>query len=449
MGTPLTLVPPAPGGFPLLGHIIPLARRPLEFLTACRDHGDIVTLRLGTSPAYLVNNPDLIHQIFVTDSTRYHKGKLFDVLRPIMGNGLTGSEDPFHRRQRKLVRPAFQQNRMSGYATAMRATAADLTASWRPGRRLALDQIMLDYVLGVLAWTLLPTQPSDVIRDIRRGLPMMMKEVLRQTILPAAVATWPTPGRRRYERARTIIYRAADEVIATYRADNTDRGDLISMLLAARDGDTDEAMTDPQARDEIITMLIAAVDNVGVTLSWFFHHLGRHPDIEHRVHDEIDTVLAGQPVTHGDLARLRYTGRVLAETLRLSNPTPILSRRPTEDLTLGGVDLPRGTELMISIAALHRDRTRYPDPMRFHPDRWADDSHHDPHNRTYLPFGAGPRGCIGQDFAWISMLTIIATICAQWRLVPDPTHRVRVKQSVIPRPDTLPMTVQPRQEPTA
>ncbi|GLZ40456.1 hypothetical protein Acsp05_40800 [Actinokineospora sp. NBRC 105648] len=163
-----------------------------------------------------------------------------------------------------------------------------------------------------------------------------------------------------------------------------------------------------------------------------------------RVQEEVDAVLAGRPVGYADLAELRYTGRALAETLRLSNTTPILSRRPREDVTLGGLPLRAGTELMISIAALHRDGTRYPDPLRFDPDRWADDRHHNPRNTDYLPFGAGPRACVGGDFAWLSMLTLIATITSRWHLTPDPDHRVRVKQSVVPRPDRLPMTAHPR-----
>ncbi|MEU5696944.1 cytochrome P450 [Actinosynnema sp. NPDC020468] len=434
----------APRRLPVLGHVVPLGVKPLEFLTGLRAHGDIVKLYLGGSPAYLLNDPDLIHRVFVTDAARYHKGRLFDVLRAIMGNGLTGSEDPFHRRQRALVRPAFTRDRVRGYVDAMSATAVELTGGWRPGQALDVDGFTHDYTLGVLMRTLLPTQPGAVGRELGEALPVMMREVLRQVALPSAVADWPTPGRRRYERARAVIHRVADEVIAAYRADGADRGDVISMLVSARDEDAPEGMTDPQVRDEIVTMLIAAVDNAGVTLSWFFHHLGRHPEVERRVHEEVDRVVGDRPVAHDDLVALRYTGRALAETLRLSNPTPILSRRPTSDVVLDGLPVPAGTELMISIAALHRDPVLYPDPMRFDPDRWADDRHHDPANRAYLPFGAGPRGCVGQDFAWLGMLTAIATTVARWRLVPDPEHRVKVKQSVIPRPDRLPMTVHPR-----
>ncbi|GLZ40455.1 hypothetical protein Acsp05_40790 [Actinokineospora sp. NBRC 105648] len=260
-------MPTAPNRLPLLGHVIPLARRPLEFLTDARRGGDVVKVYLGTSPTYLLNSPDLIHQVFVTDAAKYHKGKLFDVLRPILGNGLVNSEDVLHRRQRKLIRPAFQQNRLPGYVEAMSAVAAERTAGWQPGQRLAVDEVTSDYVLRVLARTLLPTQPTAVINEVQRALPVLMGEVLRQMALPSTVATWRTPGRRRYERAKAVIHRAADEVIATYRADGTDHGNLISVLVNARDDETDETMTDAQVRDEIVTMLVAAVDNAGVGLA--------------------------------------------------------------------------------------------------------------------------------------------------------------------------------------
>jgi len=240
------------------------------------------------------------------------------------------------------------------------------------------------------------------------------------------------------------LWQALEELIRTYQADPVDHGDLLSMLVRARDAETGAAMSATQVRDELVTMLVAGTETTGRLLSWLCYELGGNPEVEARLWDEIDTVLAGRPVTFDDLRELRYTQRLIKEVLRLHNPVWVSMRRTTVPVELGGVRIPANADLFYSPATLHRDPALYPEPLRLDPDRWLPERAGSLPEKGYIPFGNGRHKCLGDHFALTEAAIALTTICARWRLVPVPGHRLREVAWTTVHPKSLPMIAEPR-----
>lgn len=436
----------APGRLPIVGHALALQRRPLEFLESLNSYGDVVKIYLGHLPVYVVTSPELVHQMLVTEAGSFDKGRLFDKMRGFVGNGILTSGGELHRRQRRLLQPAFHRERITHYVKVMRETTETLAATWRPGQVVEMQGAIDELSLGVAAAALFSSELGrHAVDEVQRCLPIVLRGVVARTLSPVEVLhKLPTPGNRRFIAAEARVRRVIDGVIEAYRADGTDCGDLLSMVLAARDADTGQGMTDVQARDELVTLLLAAAETTASTLGSFFHELGRHPSIEHRVSTELREVLDGRAIDYGDIARLEYTQRVLTEVLRLYMPTDMLMRRTATDVTLGDTRLPAGTELLFSIPVLHRDPVFYPDPLTFDPDRWLRQPVKDLPRGAYIPFGGGNRQCIGNTFALTEMMVVAATILSRWELTPVPGSKPRRIHRGVSRLSRLPMIARPR-----
>jgi cytochrome P450 len=436
-------VPVAPGRWPLLGHTPALLHQHFRFTSALPDLGGVVKIYLGPLPAYVVTRAELVHQILVQDGGKFEKGALFDRFRPHFGNGIAMSNGSFHRRQRHLVQPTFHRARITHYAATMVRTATDLTDSWQSGQTVEFDRIMHELAVTTIGSTLFCTDLGQAaIAEARRSMPIVIKQGMIRALSPKALERLPIPGNRRFDRAIVRLRRIVDDVIATGRADGTDHGDVLSMLLLARD-DAGEGMSDQQVRDEVVTLLTGGIETTALALSWFFHEIARHPDVERRFHAEIDDVLGGRQVTAADLPRLEYTRRITNEVLR-DYPIWLLMRRTLAEVDLGGARLPPDTEVVFSPHALHHDPRYFPDPNRFDPDRWAPDRASALPKGAFVPFGAGARQCIGNTFAQTEIAIVAATVANRWRLVPVPGRPVRVKVTGAAYPSQLPMTVQAR-----
>ncbi|MFB9908550.1 cytochrome P450 [Allokutzneria oryzae] len=437
--------PIAPGRLPLVGHTVSMLRGPVRFLTSLRDHGDVVRIFLGPLPVYVVTTPELAWRLLSTDAGHFDKGVVFDKMRPLFGDGLATSNGAFNQRQRRMVLPAFSRTRIAGYSeTTTTALARELADEWRPGQVVAVDQRMQDLALSIAGRTLFSTAlGDDVLAEIRRSIPIMLENVLVRAFSPRVVEKLPIPGNRRFDAAAARLRKVIPEAIEAARATGADHGDLLSTLLLARDEDTGEAMTDEQVRDEVVTILTTGAETTAVALAWFFHEIARDPEIERRFHAEIDEVLGGRPVTFADLPRLEYTQRIINEVLRRTPPL-ILMRRAREDVELGGVRIPKGTEVAVSQHTLHQNPDLFPDPARFDPDRWLPERSAALPKGAYIPFGAGARFCPGHFFAQTEIAIVAATVGARWRLVPVPGKRVYAKVKATMQPNQLPMTVMPR-----
>jgi cytochrome P450 len=436
---------PVPGRRPVLGHSVSLLRDPLKFFTSLPAHGEVVKIHLGPLPVHVVTTPELAWQVLTTDAGKFDKGLVFDKMRPLFGDGLATSNGELNRRQRRLVMPAFGRTRIAGYAEhTMTKLADELASSWHPGEVVQFDRLMQDIVMTIAGQTLFSTALGDeALAEIRRSIPIMLKYVLVRAFSPAFVEKLPIPPNRRFDAAAARLREVIGETVVAARETGIDHGDLLSMLLLARDEDTGEGMSDDQVHDEVITILTTGAETTAVALAWFFHELGQHPDVERRFHAEVDEVLDGRAARFEDLPDLGYTHQIAAEIVRRTPPL-ILMRRAREDVELGGVAIPAGSEVAVSQHTLHRDPRWFPDPDRFDPDRWAPGRAAELPKGAYIPFGAGARLCPGHVFAPTEIGIVAATIGARWRLVPVPGRKVYAQIKATMQPNRLPMTVVPR-----
>jgi cytochrome P450 len=434
----LNALPVAPGRWPLLGHTPSLLRQRFGFTSSLARLGDVVKIYLGPLPTYVVTSPDLVHRILVTDGKKFDKGIMFDRFRPFFGNGIAMSNGSFHDSQRRLVQPAFHVKRIAGYTAVMSQVAQAVAESWQPGEVIALDDAMQELSVRIVGQTLFATKlGGKAIAEARRSMPVVIRQGMVRALSPGFVAKLPFPANREFDQAIDRLRRIVLDVIAEGRAQQADRGDVLSMLLAATDDDTGEAMTDQQVYDEVVTLLTGGIETTALALSWMFHELARHPGIERLWHEEIDG-LGGRPVTHEDVSKLTYTGQIAREILRMY-PIWLVMRRTNTDVRLGDITIPPLTEVTISPHALHHDPRYFPDPDRFDPDRW-DPAAASPPPGAYVPFGDGGRKCIGNHFALAEIAVAAAAIGSRWRMVPVPGKKVRVKVTGAAYPSRLPMT---------
>ncbi|GAA4430775.1 cytochrome P450 [Actinokineospora soli] len=437
-------VPVAPGRLPLLGHSIPLLRERHAFTGALREHGDVVRLDLGTVRTYFVTNPRLVHELLVTKGSSFRKGALFDKFRPIFGNGLATSDGAFHRRQRRMVAPAFHKDRIAAYAGTIARAAADLAATWRPGQVRVVEEDAQAIAVTVVGEALFSTEfGGPAVEEVRRSLFTVLKQGMVRALSPSFVERVPLRANREFDAAVARMRAIVLDVVRGWREHGVDRGDLLSVLLMAQDAESGERMSDRQVHDEVMTLLVGGVETTALALAWTFHELGRDPGVERRVLDEVDAVLAGRPPVFADVAKLVYLNQVVNEVLR-KYPVWFLMRRAVEPVELGGVPLPEGAEVVFSPHALHHDPASFPEPHRFDPDRWSPERAASVPKGAFVPFGAGARQCVGNLFARTEIVVTAATVLSRWRLVPVAGKPVRVKFTSAAYPSGLLMRAVPR-----
>ncbi|MGW3181985.1 cytochrome P450 [Kitasatospora sp. NPDC001119] len=441
-----TAAPVARGRVPLLGHLPQLAVKRVEFLQSIRAQGGIVRIFLGNRPVFVLNSPEAVHEVLLTQSRKFGKGLLFDVARPFIGNGIITSEHDVHLRQRRALQPAFRRDTIAGGVATMTGIAEEQVSSWRPGEVIAMDVVLRRMVTAMLVATLFSAERPDGARAVAElgervaeHLNTVMRGVLVGTLLPAPLASSAALGHRRYLAAATALRELADTAVRQARQDPADRGDLLSIMFVGTPGNP-RGMTDVEARDELLSLLMAGAETTATTLAWALHEIGRRPELTERIKAECDALSAGAPP---GAATLPFTERFLREVLRLHQPSWLLMRRALEPVRVCGVDLPRGAELIYSALTMHRDPAHYPDPLRFHPDRWLDRPEKDLPPGAYVPFALGNRRCIGDHFAMTEMLVVLRAVVSRWRPRPVAGHRVRPVAHALIRPNALPMRVSP------
>ncbi|TWP49333.1 cytochrome P450 [Lentzea tibetensis] len=435
-------VPVAPGRWPLIGHTPAMLRKRAEFTSTLRDHGEVVEVDLGPMRTYFVTSPRLAHQVLVTDGSKFRKGAMFDKFQPYLGTGLLLSNGEFHRRQRRMLQPAFHRDRIARYAETMVRAASALTSEWQPGEVRVVENDMQALAVTIVGEALFSTEMGKrAIEEVRRSIFVVIKQGMVRALSPSFVERLPIPGNRQFDEAIERMKAIVLEVIASWRADGVDHGDLLSMLLLAQDEDSGAGMTDQQTYDEVLTLLTAGIETTALALAWIFHEIARNPDVEQRLHTEIDEVLGDRPVTFADVSRLTYTGQVVNEVLRMY-PVWFVMRRTLTEVDLGGVVLPAGAEVIVSPHAVHFDPRSFNDPERFDPDRWSPDRAEQLPKGAFIPFGAGNRQCLGNLFAQTEIAMTVATVAARWRLVP--VQPVRVKFTSAAYPSGLLMKAVPR-----
>jgi cytochrome P450 len=403
--------------------------------TLQRDYGDIVTMRYYNFRVYFVSHPDYIEQVLVTDNRKFIKGRILRKNRQLFGNGLLTSEGDFWLRQRRLAQPAFHRGRVASYADTMVRLASRMASEWSNGEERDIHSEMMRLTLSIVAKTLFD---ADVDREAKRvghalEAIMQLNSDFRKLIL---TPTWlPTPRKIRATIATAKLNRIVYRFIEDRRASGVDNGDLLSMLLAARDDDGSR-MTDRQLRDESITIFLAGHETTANALSWTWMLLAQNPHVESKLHEELDRVLGGRTPTLDDLPNLRYTGLVITESLRLYPPAWGMARVAIEDTEIAGYPIPKGCGVSLAQWVVHRDPRWFEAPLEFRPERWEGDLAKRLPRFAYFPFGGGPRQCIGNNFAVMEASLLLATLAQQFRISLVPGREIIPAASITLRPKT-------------
>jgi cytochrome P450 len=418
-------LPPGPKGRFFGGNLQELRRDPLALYGRCaHEFGDFSTMRFGLRRVYLINHPDLVESVLVTNARNFIKHYGLKMNRLLLGDGLLTNEGDSWLRQRRLIQPLFNRDRLAGYGTVMVELAEKLAASWRDGETRNLHADMTRLTLEIIARALFGTGLTDKASEIKAVLETVGKSFNRRLasffVLPESV---PTPANLHMRRA----VRRLDEILYDLirrRREAGGENDLLSILLQARHEDGGR-MTDRQLRDEAMTLFLAGHDTTALTLSWGWYLLAQNPDVYDALQAEVCGALAGRSPMPADLPRLPYTERVVLEIMRLYPPAYMLGRQAVAACELGGYHLPAKATVLMSQWLLHRDARWFDEPERFHPDRWAGGLAKRLPKFAYFPFGGGPRQCIGNSFAMMEAVLVLATLAQRCRfaLVPGaPIH---------------------------
>lgn len=419
------------------------------FLRAALRYGDVAYFTVGPRQGYLITNPADVRHVLQDNARNYQKSPLYQKLRMHLGNGLLTSEGEFWLRQRRIAQPAFHRQRVAGLADVMVTASREAATQWQAlaesGRAVAVDDEMMRLTRTVVVRALLGSDLGPYTDRIDQAW-TILNEYIGEDFWSLGLTDWlPTPRRRRFQAARRLLREAVDYVIAERRRAATDSPDLLSMLLAARDDDTGEGMTDEQLRVEVTTFLLAGQETTSLALTWIWYLLSQHPSSRVRLEAELDTVLDGRPPEYADLANLTYTRMVIDEALRLYPPAWGFSRQALGDDQISGYHLPRGWMAFVIPFVLHRLPSLWEEPEAFDPDRFSPERSADRPKFAYVPFGAGPRQCIGNQFALMEAQLIVATLAQRYRLRLVPGHRVEAWPLITLRPRYgMPMFIERR-----
>lgn len=428
---------PGPKRPPVIGHLLQIRKNPTQFLyDLAQSYGRIAHFTIGSADFYLIDDPEYIRDVLVTNNRNFTKSRALVFAKRMLGNGLLTSEGDFHRRQRRLAQPAFHRQRINSYGAIMTAYADRMRNGWKDGVTLDIHKAMMHLTLAIVAKTLFDADVESEATEIEASLDVAM-EMFRRVTIPFAdrLDKLPLPGNFRFRRARTRLDETIYRIIADRRASGTDRGDLLSMLLLAQDVEGDGgSMTDEQLRDEAMTLFLAGHETTANALTWTWYLLSEHPEVEAKMHAEITAVLGGRLPTVEDLPNLRYVRMVLAESMRHFPPAWVISRQAIQDFELGEYQIPAGGTVMMSQYVTHHNPRFFPDPFRFDPERWTPDQESARPKFAYFPFGGGPRVCIGEPFAWMEGILLLATLAQQWRMHLVPGHPVTMQPLITLRP---------------
>lgn len=407
--------------------------RSLEELAA--SQGDIAQIRFGRRRAYVFSHPDLVKDLLVTNSRLFIKGEGLQRAKRLLGNGLLTSEGEFHLRQRRLLQPVFLKSRIRDYADTMGRHSVGTARHWEDGAEVNMADEMNRLTLGVVGETLFSTNVGDKADEIGASLDtaLEMFQTLGSPFI-AILERLPFGPMARFRKASARLDDIVIKLIEERRASGEDRGDLLSLLLAAR-YDDGSAMDNTQLRDEALTILLAGHETTSNALSWTWVELSRHLEVARRLHEEAVAVMGDDPPRFEHVDKLCYTRQVISESMRLHPPAWIIGRIALDDYMVEHEGerhvIPRGSIVVVSQWVIHRDSRYWPNPMEFNPDRWENPDPNLP-KFAYFPFGAGPRQCIGEGFAWMEAILLLAGLARNWKATligeaPPPQPRITLR----------------------
>ncbi len=443
------VLPPGTRGHFLLGSIPQFRADPINYEFAlARDYGEVAAIRFANRRAYLVTGAEPIREVLVEKASEYRKAPIYKLLLSrFLGDGLLTSDGEFWKRQRKLAQPAFHHQRIASYGGVMVDYARRMLDGWQTNSAIDINDEMIRLTLSIVARSLFDYEIADDADTVGVALTDLLHTTneLSQSAIFGLPAWIPTPRNRRVKRATRMLDEVVMGIIDERRKLNQDRGDLLSMLMAAEDEDG-KPMTDRQLRDEAVTIVLAGHETTANALTWTWFLLAQHPEIEAKVHEEIDRVLGGRAPTMADLRQLSYAEMVIKEAMRLYPPIPGIARESLQETTLGSYFVPKGTIIFISLNVLHHDARTFDAPFEFRPERFSKENEKNIPKYAYLPFAAGPRVCIGNGFAMMEAVLVLATIAQRYQLRLVPGQQIEPQPVLTLRPSgPVMMQLEPRQ----
>jgi cytochrome P450 len=407
---------------------------PLAFLQSlASDGGEVVPFTLGRRTAFLLNHPVHVENVLVRDAAAFDKGRGYQRAARLMGNGLLTASGSHHAERRRLTQAAFHVRYMPAYRTVIVTHASKLSDQWRQDVPIDVAEQMRELALGIAGEALFGVDLTCKAHAVRRAV----AEALPAMDGLLAVVAGPRHASAGARELRSIV----SEIIETRQQSPADRDDLLALMISAADLHDESAMR--QLRDDALTFLLAGHDTVAHALTWTWTLLAEHEDVAARLAEELSVVLNGRLPTAADLSLLTFTRAVFAEAMRLFPPAWVIVRRSTMPYRLGNIEAPTGSIVVASPFLMHRDSRFFREPSRFDPTRWVGSDQADRRKLAYFPFGAGPRSCVGEGFAWMEGTLVLATLAQRWRLtraddsprIPVPKITLRVRGPVMLRPE--------------
>jgi len=414
------------------------------FRHLAEKYGDIAHYKIGWHHIVFLNHPEYIREVLVVQNDNFIKERTVQRTKMLLGEGMITSEDAEHRAQRQVAQPAFHRQRIQEYGAAIVDEAARARESWRDGEQQDIAIDMMHLTLKIVARTLFAADLQNEVLELADAINHIMGLYNFLVMLPAAewLVHLRPPGLAAFLKARKRIDAVVYRMIDAHRRRDANGGSLLDLMLAASPHEvrSDESRNNegPEAqqalRDQVITIFLAGYETVANALIWTWYLLSQNPDCERRCHEEVDSVLQGRLPTAEDVPRLRYVEMVMAESMRLYPPAWAMGRYARNDFQLGDFRLPARTTVLISQFVTHRDPRYFPDPLRFDPERFTAEAKSRRAKFTYFPFGAGARQCIGESFAWMEGILVLATFMQKWRLRLVPGQRVEPQPLITLRP---------------
>ncbi len=418
------------------GHLRSFRKRPTEFLTRLSKLGDVSTFKIAGAQAFLLNHPDLIRDLLVTNHSKFVKGRALQRAKGLLGEGLLTSEREFHLRQRRMIQPAFHRNRINDYANSMIEFGTRMADEWRDGDVRDIDKEMMRLTLWIVGKTLFSANVEDEAMQVGEAMTTIVS-MFNFMLFPFAelLEKLPLPPIKKLKNARKTLDEVMYKIIDERRKTGEDKGDLLSTLLTAQDEETGGAMTDKQVRDECLTLFLAGHETTANALTWTFYLLSQNPASERKFHAELDDVLSSKNLTPEDYPRLKYTECVLAESMRLFPPAWTLGRLATEAHEFNNFQISPKSLVLASQFVMHRDARFWENAEEFIPERWEKMSIKEAGNKfVYFPFSKGVRSCIGESFAWMEGVLLLAILGRKWKLSLMPEQKIALNPLITLRP---------------
>jgi cytochrome P450 len=415
------------------------ARDPLSFLTrVAKEHGDIAFLRLGGSDAYFITHPDLVREMFTVQRAKFEITSLRSRLEMFLGKGLVTSRGELHARQRRLMQPVFRKSRIDSYAGLIAEHAERHCERWQPGDELNFSAEMMNLTMVVAAKALFDHDVRDNADTFSHGLSSVL-EFFSEIMSPFLYfkVKFPLPSTLRFRKGVRELDEVIYGIIEHRRRHPTGGQDLLTLLMEAKDDETNVFMNERQLRDELVTLLSAGHETTANLLGWTVYQLAQHPTAQAKLRAEVKQALSGRTrVEAADAARLPYARQVVLEGLRLYPPAWLVGRLALSEVTLGSYTVPKGANVLTSQYVMHRDARVFDDPESFRPERWTEPFMKSLPLGAYFPFSAGDRHCIGENFAWLEAILVLATLVDRWRFELVPGQSIKPKPSITLRPNT-------------